>query len=347
MCGRSLPTDRPSLPALLRQTGVHTTLLTDDRAVAEHELAVDFDELVQIDPPWQSGRVEQLDQTHLAQCCVRIIEWLESAPDLLKQRPFLLWCHLSGLGTIWDAPMDLARAYWEPGDPEPLDTVEVPNRMLAEDHDPDEVLAIEQAYSGQISLLDTCLGACFDVLDEGPLARETLLTLTSPRGFPLGEHGRLGPCDEAIYAELVHVPMILRFPDRLGAAARSSELVTPADLWATLLDWWQVADVPPSPVATGLIPIIRGDVTRARDRLCLLGGDSQRAIRTPAWYLRMADGAELFAKPDDRWEVNDVADRCREVVDCLGDVLEEYRHTLPSGLADELPPLDDVLLRGF
>ena len=47
------PNDRPSLPELLRDAGVGTALMTDERLLAEHPLAVQFDDLVVIDPPWQ------------------------------------------------------------------------------------------------------------------------------------------------------------------------------------------------------------------------------------------------------------------------------------------------------
>ena len=57
--------------------------------------------------------------------------------------------------------------------------------------------------------------------------------------------------------------------------------------------------------------------------------------------------SELFAKPDDRWEVNNVASRCREVVECLQDVLAQYELTLPTGRVLDLPPLSDVLRNGL
>ena len=75
--------------------------------------------------------------------------------------------------------------------------------------------------------------------------------------------------------------------------------------------------------------------------------DWSRAIRTPAWYLRHAAEPELYAKPDDRWEVNDVADRCDEVVGLLEKALIEYEHSLRSGKLDDLLPLDEILLTGF
>jgi arylsulfatase A-like enzyme len=336
------PDDRLSLAALLRNAGITTGLLTDERLVGQHPLAVDFDDLIEIDPPWQPQVADEIEQTHLAKCFAQMIGWLDAADE-----PFFLWCHLAGLGTSWDAPLDFRRAYWEEGDPDPLDAADVPDRRLPADPDPDEVLSVAQAYAGQITLFDTCLGALLEYLRVSSVGQETLLVLTSPRGFPLGEHGRVGPCDEALYGELVHVPLLLRFPDGQGASVRTSALVEPADLWATCLDWLGIIDVPAAPTAASLLPLIRGDTDAVRDRLCLLGSATQRAIRTPAWYLRIDDAPELFAKPDDRREVNDVAIRCPEVVECLLASAAEYEQTVQHGQIADLPPLSDVLLHGM
>jgi hypothetical protein len=81
--------------------------------------------------------------------------------------------------------------------------------------------------------------------------------------------------------------------------------------------------------------------------LCLAGRGSERAIRTPAWYLRSAAVPELFAKPDDRWEVNNVAVRCPEVVECLGDALTEFDQTVQHGRLADLPPLSAALVEGL
>jgi hypothetical protein len=338
------PADRRSLPAMLREAGVASVLLADEPAIRQHPLAAEFDEVVPIDPPWQAqvaGR-GQFEQTHLARCFLQIIDWLNSAP-----RPFLLWCHLASLGTIWDAPLEFRCRYLEEGDPPPPSSADVPDRLLDENPDPDDVWGVSQSYAGQVSLLDTCLGALDEFLRGSPLAADTLLALTSARGFPLGEHGRLGPCDQALYGELLHVPLLLRFPDNLGAAMRSQALVEPADLWATLLDYWQIGDPPRSPSGGSLMPLAREELPALRDRLCAIGRGSERAIRTPAWYLRRAAEPELFAKPADFWEVNNVASRCQEVVECLGDAIVEFEQVLHAGRVADLPALHEVLVEGL
>ena len=350
------PEARPSLAAMLDGADVTTVLLTDEPQVARHPLAEDFDELIEIDPPWQAKNVREIEQTHFGRCFAQIIDWLESA-----RGPFLLWCHLGGLGTTWDAPLRFRQAYWDEGDPPPPETADVPDRMLPAGYDPDELLGIAQAYSGQVTLLDTCLGAFLDYFYGLPISSETLLTVTSARGFPLGEHRRVGPCDGALFGETVHVPWMMQLPDAAGAAVRSQALVEPCDLWASLLEWWDIV-APHSPTAESVLRLIRQEVGAKgdspifadtkigivpRDRLCMAGRNGQRAIRTPAWFLRANLDPELFAKPDDRWEINNVASRCQEVVECLQDALTEYELALPSGRISDLPPLSDVLLNGL
>ncbi len=332
----------PTLAGVLADAGVGTALVTDEGAVARHPLAVEFDELIELESVDAVQPARQIDQTRLGRCFAQLIDRVELASE-----PFFLWCHLRGLAAAWDAPLELRQAYTEPGDPEPSLSTEVPSRRLADDFDPDDLLRFTHAYAGQVTLLDTCIGALHEFLRTSRVGQETLLVLLSARGFPLGEHGRLGPCDEALHGELVHVPALLRFPDEMAAGVRSGALVEPADLMPTLLDWWGHTEHIGSGRDKSLLPLIREDVDTVRDRLIVTGSDGQRAIRTPAWYLRAGDPPELFAKPEDRWEVNDVADRCRNVAERLQDVLTADEQSLVAGEPVDAAPLEDVLIQGL
>jgi arylsulfatase A-like enzyme len=162
--------------------------------------------------------------------------------------------------------------------------------------------------------------------------------------------------DEAIYNELIHVPWLLRLPDGSGAAARSQALVQPADLPATLCDWWSVAPFFPSGAGRNLLPLVRDEVETIRDRACVTAPSGEQGIRTAGWYLRCSvaksstdegpddAGAELYVKPDDFWELNDVADRCRDVVGALSRGLNDFRSAAESGTIESLPPLDESLI---
>ena len=92
---------------------------------------------------------------------------------------------------------------------------------------------------------------------------------------------------------------------------------------------------------------MRDEMPSWRDRIGLVGRDGRQAVRTPAWYLTTGSASRLFAKPDDRWEVNDVADRHADVTERLAESLADYVAQVPTAKLDGLPPLDEVLRFGI
>lgn len=342
MCARpGADAGRPILPTLVRGGGLTTALVTDDEILSRTAMAAEFDECVLVEPCWQPELAADVFQTQTARGTMAALAWLERAKG-----PFLLWCHLAGLGRTWDAPASMREMYRQEGDPPPLSQADPPDRMLSADADPDEAWAAAITYAAQVTVLDQCLGAFDEFFRESRLAADTALVFTSARGFPLGEHGYIGSGNPSLYGELVQAPLMVRLPDGAGALQRRFDLVEPCDLWATLLSLAGIDRRPDSPTAIDLTPIVRGEGSASRDRLCVVGA-SQRAIRTPAWFLRQAAGCELYVKPDDFWEANNVAVRCPEVVECLGDALVEFDQTVQHGRMSDLPPLPRVLLEGL
>jgi len=349
LCPLAPDTQRQPLAERLGARGIPATLMTDEPEVAQLGHGLGFSEVVTLDAPAEGlGAVdgaaplaETVEETHLAGCFARLIDWLDTA-----RGPFLLWCHLKGLGGPWDAPLELRRAYAGEDDPPPPESAEVPDRLLPPDYDPDELSGITYAYSGQVSLLDMCLGALCQYLREGPRDRDTLLVVASARGFPLGEHLRVGPCDHALYGELTWAPLLVRLPGAVAGAARSQAMVEPADLWATLFDWHGVVDPTGSPTGRSLLPLVRGEADTLRDRLAVAGWDGERALMTPAWSLRLAGAVELFAWPDDLWQVNNVANRCPDVAQAMGEILSQYEQALQSSQDPYTAALEAVLREG-
>lgn len=328
-----------TLPRVLARQGIQSALMSDEPSVLRHTLASDFSQVLPLDPVRSVAIAEDIESTHLARCFTQLIDWLEGARE-----PFCLWAHLGSLGTIWDAPLDFRSRYADDEDPEPPRAATVPSRMLDRDYDPDELLGYSQAYAGQVSLLDVCLGALLEYLDGSPPREPTVLMLASARGFPLGEHRRVGDCDEALYNELVHVPLLLRLPGGRGAGARTQALVHPADLFATLCDAFDLPAVALPWAARSLMPMADEEAPWPRDRLCLINSRGDRAVRTPAWHFRDGEPPELFASPDDRWHFNDVADRCRDLIDPLRAAHDQFRQAIESGDPAAMPPLDEPLL---
>jgi hypothetical protein len=330
--------DGSSFPRLLRAAGLRTALVTDDGDVANLSAVADFAERLIVDAPGEDRTAPDGSDTQLARLFRSATEWLQTARE-----PFCLWAHARGMAGPWDAPWEFRNRFAEDEDPEPPSFAAMPDRMLGEACDPDELLGITHAYAGQIALLDQCIGDFSQALAQSNSAANTQLTFLAARGFPLGEHRRVGPCDLALYNELVQVPWFMRFPDGLGRLARSQALVQPADLPGTLLDWLALDRAClGSGNASSLLSIIDGRSESIRDRL-LMVSRHDRAIRTPAWYLRQPEGGapELYAKPSDRWEVNEVSNLMPDVVAGLLAGMSELEQ---AGEDTILRPLADALV---
>jgi hypothetical protein len=319
----------PTLPAAATANG-SAILLTDDESVAKHELATHFSE-IHFERP---GKIEKnalsVEQTDL-------FGFFEAACELVgnPNRPNLIWLHSRGMSGPWDAPLEFRQRFADDDDPEPLAFVSPPEKQLNEQYDPDEVLGYVQAYAGQIALTDLCLGMLLETLDSHPLAAETLFAILSPRGYPLGEHRRVGQCDNALYGELVHVPLVVRFPQDRHRLGRNRQIA-------------QLHQVLRSLVTDNSDIVQRNIGPRPEPRAAFAIGVDQRAIRTPAWFLRESTNEgkpnhELFAKPDDRFEVNEISSRCGDVVELLAAELDRFAAAAASGELPESPQLAEVL----
>lgn len=322
-----------SFVAEYRAAGGPTTLVTDEPQVAVLAGAAFADvDLVEAAEPERPAPT--LDETQLARFFGAAIGRLEEF-----RSPGLLWLHARGLGGPWDAPLELRNQFADEQDPLPPELVRFAPRRLPSDYDPDELLGLGFAYAGQVAALDTCLGLALEALDASAGGREALVIFTAPRGYPLGEHLRAGPCDEPLYEENVHVPLVLRLPQGRGALERSQALVTPVDLYGTLRHWCGFSGGEGS-----LLSLVDGSRKALRDHV-RMRSQCDRAIRTPAWHLRVSGTAEaprreLFAKPSDRYEVNEVADRCEALAGELAAVLDRACPLDPTAAE----PLDEQLV---
>ena len=194
------------------------------------------------------------------------------------------------------------------------------------------------------------------VLREAGRNRPWCVLFCGVRGFPLGEHGRVGGIDRRLFAEQLHVPMMWRFPDGTGRLARSGELASHCDVVPTIMSWVDGDDDGGADKAISgfdglnLIPQIARSDRLERAALVAAGSSGSLALRTSEWCLRFdppatgdaetsttdrgdweADGCALYVRPDDRWEANDVAQLCPELVVELKKRLERAATDLRSG----------------
>ncbi|MBW8885706.1 MAG: hypothetical protein JF612_13225, partial [Planctomycetia bacterium] len=315
--------DTPNLPGSCRTywTGRHA-LESDDKgrralaalasAVGARTVLVSDDRQV-TDHPLATG----FDERHLlpdisATKCAKTIErtGLFSLFDAARKelehqtRPFLLWVHARGMTGPWDAPLELRYQFADEEDPDPPTFTDPPNVLLPEDFDPDELLGFVHAYAGQVSLTDMCLGMLLECIDGHPLKHETSHALTR--------------CGQVIQPSEVYSLV----GAECGWQSRGGKQMS------TLLREFQ-------------------DGAAVGNVACAVG-PGQRAIRTPAWFMReleTSDGPrrELFAKPDDRWEANEVASRCGDTADVLAGELDRFEDAAREGHLSESAPLAELL----
>ena len=307
----------PSLPAVARAAGLKAVLITDEPLLINHPLTADFDEVIAL-PPGETITREMLEQTAAAQVLDEAYDWLQRA-----EHPFLLWVHAQALAGPWDAPYELRADLADETDPPPPAIVHPPEVHFQEETDPDLLLGYQQAYGGQVRALDACLAPLWTLREDIPALKDALWLLTSPRGYPLGEHGRVGNCEQALFGELLHTPLVLSLPGGVSELTRTTTFSQPFDLYAAICEG---AEWTPT-VNSHLIAYAR-EIDVPPRMWAAANGPRERGLRTLAWYLREKelDGEihrQLYAKPDDRWEANEVATRCVEIGDLMSATLRD------------------------
>jgi arylsulfatase A-like enzyme len=357
----SLETDR-GLAELAAAAGYETVLISDEPALVDYQDSSAFATVVHVESGADDRAASAADDkdddglaaTGLGRLCAEAIARLGE-----QRSPALVWVHARGMNGPWDAPYELRKRYADEEDPDPPDFVDPPRYDISAGADPDELLGVVQAYAGQVTLADAWLGALLEAVDStarsADAASETLVIVTSPRGYPLGEHGRVGPHDDpardAFYGELLQVPLLVRWP--AGALARTQRLVQLGDVAMTVADWLGLDLSATGRMAGSLLAVPETDDSTSHQTaprpIAVAASASQRMVRTPAWMWRESTigsepQSELFAKPDDRWEANEVASRCREIVEKLSAAAATFEDAARARALDRLEPLEEDLV---
>ena len=340
------PEQAPSLVERLGKAGLATWLLTDDSEVAMQPLAAGFDRSIILPVDVPSVPAKTIGETHAARFFAAAVEVLSE-----MEGPNFCWMHWQGLLGPWDAPLEFRQRLADEEDPTPPESTDVPNLVLPEGYDPDQLLGIMQSYGGQVMLLDECFGAFWEQFRADPRAEDTLIMLCSPRGFPLGEHRVVGLSQDESgritgtpYSEFVHVPWLIRHGDLRGSLERSASLAQPADLSPTVLDALSIEDGTFGRWGRVQAPGGRSNGERERDRIGIQSV-SHRGLRTAYWHFVEprgeppeeastsddVDDRELYVKPDDRWEVNNVARLCYEEAEQLQKATRDLEETSIAG----------------
>ena len=256
-------------------------------------------------------RAGDVSQTALARLAA-------DACDVVAARngvPQLVWLHARGMYGPWDAPLELQESLLDEGDPPPVEDgcaarfrdcrrrrsghgVSIRRRLRCASHGSRRVLGSTAPCRGSgragMTSGSSCCWAC--------------------AVFRWASIGAWAASTGGLYADQLHVPWMVRFPDGAGRLGRRRAIGVAARLVADARGVDCVAArSAESGAATGGA-CCRWCGRRANDGVivvvCERIGD-ERAIRTAEWSLRLRNrrrmASELFVRPDDRWEANDVA----------------------------------------
>ena len=276
-----LVTDEPTTTTPFEERGVETVhLVFDEPAEAAASIATTD----------QAKRWERFAE--------ELVRFSETLPDDASP---VVWFHTRGLYGAWDAPIELVDAQRDEDDPAIEPSVESPDTRF-EERDSTEACDARFAgscrYAAQITVLDACLGGALDVIDAAFEGRSVRVVVVGMSGFPLGEHGRVGGRDDRLYSEQHHVAALVCDGSSRARFARNRSIISLDQMLR------QVITGRPAPA----------------DAIRLSSRSGNEVIRTKEWFLlrpaacdpsetpHSNDTAiELYAKPDDRWEQNDVA----------------------------------------
>jgi hypothetical protein len=330
-------------PKVRQQTEMRRWLITDDPAVAQLS-GENFDEVVCLERNTKQA-VQEIEETHAAQFFAQAIEqlalWQNAATK--QQANGLLWIHFSGLCGPWDAPSSLRRELLDEDDPLPPEFVTPPHSLQGID-DPDELLGYRIAYAAQIAVLDSCLSGFVEAFEGLPTSARKLTMLLGSRGFSLGEHGCVGHECGTLYSEQLHLPWLVLTDETRDPLPRVIGFAQPVDVGATLCEWLFPTDPLTDLAEISLIGFLTGQAGKLRELMIADSPSGEQLVRTPAWMLKRGEIVELYAKPDDRWEANDIASLCPEIVQLLNDLLAEYLQAKKAGNSTPQPSLSHVLV---
>ncbi|MFL5240906.1 MAG: sulfatase [Gemmataceae bacterium] len=265
--------------------------------------------------------------------------------QLAKKENGLLWADIPVLLPPWQIPDDFIAGYFgEPvdddGDEGQQDDEDAqlvplidPQPGVFDSLDDQLLLRLQHTYVAALTYLDAILGQILEWLADVDPDDKWLLIVTSQHGLSLGEHGLIDPARPWLHEERIHVPLILRLPGSAQAGRRVFALTQSVDVPSILLEGF---NLPASGMqGHSLLALANGRQEPIRRYSCSrwqLGAEAELAIRTPNWKLILPLGEsskppfrerQLYVKPDDRWEVNNVVQHHFELADELEKDLKE------------------------
>lgn len=289
-----------TLPALLRDQGVLTCMITDHY----HYFEIGGENYCQQFNQWELFRGQERDpqmfptgdfsnQEHLgtlhpqyarnregfyrceeeypsALTIGKAAQWLEDNHD---REDFFLWVE------PFDPhePFDVPQKYLDRVGDDYQGPLYIWPRYDKIDVDEQAVRHVRRRYMALLLMVDEWLGKLFDVMDRYNMWEDTVFIYTTDHGYMLGEHDFMAKNYMPAYNEVFHIPLLLHLPHDAHAGRRITALTQNIDLLPTLqqLYGFQRPEQAPPLHGSSLLGLIEGT---AQPREYVLYGNFGKAV---------------------------------------------------------------------
>jgi arylsulfatase A-like enzyme len=264
-----------------------------------------------------------IDDYFAAQVFHRASQWLSDNYDY--RQPFFLWVDSFDPHEPWDPPAPYDVLYTDPNyrGKKLLHPKYGPTDWMTED----ELQYVRGLYAGEVSFVDHCVGQFLKTIRETGADKNTIIVLLADHGHPHGDHGTIMKTPEALYSELVRIPLLIVHPEEKPASDRVSALVQTHDILPTLLDFLTDQSEIGSFHGKSLRPLWVDPSVRLRD-VVVAGyhASGHRTVRTEEWsYIyRPSQQHELYNLLNDPKEKTNVIEEFPNIAEHLQQHLYPY-----------------------
>ena len=203
-----------------------------------------------------------------------------------------------------------------------------------------------QLYDAEIRFMDHHLGRLFQGLRRLDRYERSWIIVTADHGELLGEHGLIGH-GNTLHEEVVHVPLIVKYPSGESPTGTDDSEVQLVDVFATILDRLELA-VPPGvqgnplnevrhPVIAELFPLyfMRRALRKSTEEW---RGDVRTLRRGDYKFVWSSLGRhQLFDLSADPQESENLVEERMDVAASMQAELRDYLATLPKPGPDSAP----------
>jgi len=216
---------------------------------------------------------------------------------------------------------------------------------------------IASLYDGETATLDSRIGILYEHLKQKDILDDTLFIITSDHGDMHGEHYYLGNHHQlmghhlCVYEELIHVPLIVRYPEKFPPGKRVENLTQTLDIFPTISEILgiEVKDLQGYSLLSSLTERPKRNFTLTEYQKSLLMADRNmnvdpdfdfrvfnrwlKAYREGKYkYIWASDGRdELYDLEKDPKEKENLASLMPQKVKEMKDKLERLLSSLPKG----------------